>query len=367
MWSLRKANVAELPGMRCITNLQKGEADVKFGPKTNYRSTVTSGVPEMTVVIQCSVPAAVTVVVAPWSETPGTPTFFYPQQTTFSGFRLQHPVGFTVELSETQLLIGGSRIRFDKIVSNFGSYYDSVNDYFRCPDDGLYAFSVSAHTVDPSTPWSVSRLMMNNEQVLQGPITYRATESYDSGSASTAVVLQCAYGSSVYVEAQAAHDFPHNSYAANLTSFSGYKLYDQVEDAVAFSAVVTTNVTLLNGTVRLPFDKIIVNAGMAFDVSQSEFVCPDDENYLFIWGSAIIHGDTNMRLCRDGSQLKNLYLTRQDVDHSAGTSGSSSISAIYKCTSGSKYYIEGGGNNNGVFIGGFITFSGFRVPGEVVH
>ena len=103
-WSIQKGNVADLPGMRCISKLRKGGTDEKFGPKTNYWTTATSGGAEMTTVIQCntSTPTAITVVSESWSETPGSTSFYQAPYTSFSGFKLVEPIGFTVQLSNAQ-------------------------------------------------------------------------------------------------------------------------------------------------------------------------------------------------------------------------------------------------------------------------
>ena len=43
---------------------------------------------------------------------------------------------------------------YDHVIANFGEHYKVTNGNFLCPDDGIYAFSVSAQTKDPDTPWN---------------------------------------------------------------------------------------------------------------------------------------------------------------------------------------------------------------------
>ena len=370
LWSIRKVSVEDLPGMRCIAKLFKGGADVKYGPKTNYFGTGSSGAAEMMTVTECTTSplTAVTVVTEPWSEAPGSTSFYAAWGTSFSGFKLQSPITFIVELSKTQFQFPSGRIMFDRVVFNFGGYYDATNHYFRCPDNGLYVFSISTYTSDPSTPWSVSALMMEKEKIIQAPITFIATETYDSGSAFTTAVLRCTEGSSVYVETQASYDFLYSSYGPELTSFTGFKLYDVAEniDAIAFTVIMSSNVSITSGPVLFIFDEIITNIGSAFDHTISQFVCPDNDYYLFTWSAAAIYGGGFVDLYLDNSirQERN-YVTRQNPSHASGTSGSSSISVIKQCSFGTKFSIIADGTNGStVYLGGFTTFSGYKIPGD---
>jgi hypothetical protein len=180
IWSLLNAGLSEVEGMRCISKLRSGAADRKLGPKTSYYSTEYSGVAEMTAILQCTTtpPTAVTVMTVPWSQEVGSISRYYSAYTSFSGFGLWNAIAFTAELSQDQYLFPGRKIMFDRVLSNYGGHYDGVTHVFQCPDDGVYVFSVSTHTRDPATPWSVSRLMKDWEVVMEGPIT--ATADYDS-------------------------------------------------------------------------------------------------------------------------------------------------------------------------------------------
>ena len=368
-WSSMKHSVTEFEGMRCITKLRKGGTDYKFGPKTSYYSTYYSGVAEMTAVLQCSTspPTAITVVTVPYSEELGMNSVYH-FLSSFSGFQLNTTIAFTVKLSHDQYLFEGSRIRFGDIISNFGIHYDDTNHRFRCPDNGVYSFSVSTHTSDPSTPWSVARMVLEKEVILLGPMTFIATNEYDSGSASTTAIVQCTEDFSVYVEAQASNDFPHNSYSASLTSFTGFKLYDVIEGAVAFTVIATQNQTITTANQKILFDKVVTNIGNAFDEAQSHFLCPDNDYYLFTWGSAATYegGHTNIELLQDDSRVSILYLTptsgESDITH---TSGSSSKSVITQCSATSKFTISGSNvNDNRVYLAHYTTFSGYKVPGQ---
>ena len=367
VWTLMKAISEELEGMRCISELRSGGETRKYGPKTSYETTTrVSGVVEMTALVRCAtLPfTAVTVQTVPWSQDVGSNSVYRGQYTTFSGFRLQENIAFAVELSQDQYLFPESRLRFDNVLTNLGGHYDTLHHYFICPDNGLYVFSVTTQTPDPATPWSVSRLLMDGEVIVEGPITYTTTQSYDSGSASTTVVLQCVEDTTIYVEAQAAHDFPYNSYGARLTSFTGYKLYDVVEDAVAFSVVMTQNHTTQYEQHPLVFDKVLTNVGNAFDVSSTSFKCPDDDYYLFTWGSAADVGGSNSQLDlrMEGIFIQPLIFMRSE---DIATTGSSSISEVVKCETGYWVRVQGRLVGETIYLGGYTTFSGFKIPGEL--
>ena len=116
IWSTLKAQRSDIPGMRCIAKLRSGGIDTKYGPKTSYYSTGHSDVAEMTTVLPCttSPPTAVSIISAPWTEDENSVAVYRRRYSSFSGFRLQAPIAFTVELSQDQYLTAGSKIRFDK-------------------------------------------------------------------------------------------------------------------------------------------------------------------------------------------------------------------------------------------------------------
>ena len=368
IWSLLKPIRSDLLNMRCIALLRIGGSDTKYGPKTTYYSSMTySGIAEMTTVLPCttSPPANVSILSAPWTEDQNRLVVYRGYGwTSFSGFRLQAPIAFTVELLQDQYLTAGGRIRFDRVLYNFGDHYDTINHAFKCPDSGIYAFSISTHTKDTATPWSVSRLMMQGKLAVQGPITHIAKSSaWDSGSASSNAVLQCTQGFSVYVEAQAAHDFILNSYGSELTAFTGYKLYDVVEGAVAFMAVMTNNFTVLYENQPVIYDEVITNVGDAFDANVSRFTCPDNDYYLFtLTATANAGGISNhLILNMDDTLVKRLFLSPHGSD--SATSGSSSVSVIKQCNTGSYFQVQAlTVDGTTVFLGRYASFIGYKIP-----
>ena len=370
MWSISKPSVAEVEGMRCITKLRIGGTEQKYGPKTSYNSfigTSWSGYTEMMSVLQCSLspPTAITIRAAPWSQT--IPATTYNGRSAFLGFRLHTGIAFTAEVSTDRYIFDGGKMIFDSVLSNYGGHYDHVHGYFRCPDNGIYVFSVSTQTTDPSTPWSVSRLMKEEEVVVHGPITYIATEAYDSGSSSTTTVLQCTTGHSIYVEAQAAHHFLYNSYAPQLTAFTGFKLSDMTEAAIAFTAVMTANHTTTTERQTFMFDKMITNIGNTFNPITSTFLCPGDSYYLFTWTITLNYGGglSDVALYMDDTYIKRNRCTIQYEDDDTGTSGSCTTSTIRQCAPGSVFQLKGMDVQERVYLGEYTTFSGCKIPGDL--
>ena len=366
LWTLMKGPEDEIPGMRCISELSSRGVSRKYGPKTSYESTFTSGVAEMTTIARCAtLPfTAVTVQTVPWSQDAGSNAVFRGQYTTFSGFRLQESIAFAAELSQNLNLFPDDRIRFDEVLTNLGGHYNSQTHEFVCPDNGLYVFSVTTQTPQSATPWTVSRLMMQGKVVVEGPITYVATPEHDSGSASITVVLQCTQNYTIYVEAQNAHNFPYNSYGARLTSFTGYKLYNIVDSVVAFSAVMTQNHTTQYEPHPLMFDKVLTNVGSGFNVTSSYFICPDNDYYLFTWGSTLDDGGLNSQLDLNmaGTLVQPLiFQTSEGIE----TTGSSSISEVVQCVTGQRLRVQSRLLGDKIYLGNYTTFSGFKIPGEL--
>ena len=332
IWSTLKAQSSELDGMWCIFKLMKGASNVKYGPNTNFfTSGSLGGTTQMTSVAQCTTNplTAFTVVTVPWNDNQAA--IFREVYTTFSGFRLTSTIAFSAELSHDQYLFPGGPLIFDNILANHGGHYHPLHGLFLCPDNGLYVFSLSVHTPDDETPWSVSCLVLQGDIVMRGPISYLATTSHDSGSASSTVVLQCTQGFTVYAEAESSHDFLFNSYGAELTSFTGFKLYDaDVPGAVAFTAVMTNNQTIKETVLPLVFDRTIINNGDAFNVPFDAFVCPDNDIYMLTW-TVVVSGNSSgsINLYMDGISIKLGWLTVIGVGETTGTS---SMSHVQQCT-----------------------------------
>ena len=320
----------------------------------------------MMAVLPCSTspPTAVTIVSVQWSET--VPISVYHAESMFSGFKLSSSIAFTVELSQNQYVFDGGRIMCDRVLTNTGGYYDDINGFFKCPDDDIYVFGVSVYTTDATTPWSVSRIMKNKDIIVQGPISYIATDTYDGGSSAIAVLLQCTNGHSIYVETQSAHNFSHNSYAPGLTSFTGYKLYGASQDAIAFTAIMTNNHTATSDDQPFLFDLVITNIGDAFDPTFSVFTCPDNDYYFFSWSVTANFGGANsgVDLFIDDTRTRRCHLTEQSTDDDSETSGTCFTSHIMKCSLGSRVQVSSRHVVEGrIFLGGYTMFAGHKIPG----
>ena len=347
---------------RCLTSLTIGGNEVKYGPKTSYLSGEYSGVSQMTAVIQCS--SAPLAAVAVVSGINPAPTYYGLGFSIFSGYRLspvESAVGFSAELSSDRPLFPGSKIVFDRVISNFGDNYNAQHGFFKCPDSSIYSFTLSTHFPEYDNQWSVSKLVFDGKTVLQGPITYRAIAGADSGSSSVTAILQCQQDRDVYVEAKEAYTFPYNVYGAGLTSFTGARLCStDCDNYVAFSAVLTHNVTSSGLVV---YDHVLINQGGAYNPSDGTFTCPDDKLYFFTWSGTMIFGNARLELYYYYFLAKYNYMqpTGSPAD-SRGTSGTSSQSTIIRCSAGTIVYLRL--YSSVLLLADYSVFSGYRIPGQ---
>ena len=83
--------------------------------------------------------------------------------------------------------------------------------------------------------------------------------------------MRCQAGQDVYVEADQSYTFPYNLYAAGMTSFTGVKLCQPCGNYVAFSAILSPNVTTPSLEDDLVFDNVLLNLGGAY-VQPLEFL-----------------------------------------------------------------------------------------------
>ena len=366
IWSMVKATDEEVSGMRVIAKLQMGLDEIKFGPKTNYYQ-YNAGNAEMNSIVACrtSPVSAITVSIEPWldnnllklvSEFPG-----------FSGFRLGAPeniVAFVAELVNETYLFPGGKIEFDQVLQNYGGSYDPLTGTFTCPDNYTYVFTITTQTRDPETPWSVSRLMIEGEEILLGPVTYPATNEHDSGSASVTSITRCQLNKRVYVEAHLAQDFQYNSYAPRLTSFTGFRVHGQEEESVAFMACLAENITISDENEPIIMDKVLLNTGGAYDTLTGSFVCLDDKLYMFSYTATTeSEGRVDSGIYMDGERIRRNRTTYTTMN---ATSGSSTTSVIICCQEGSRIHIMHEVSHNAAifYLAYYTTFSGYKLPGQ---
>ena len=363
MWSLKPTGSSS---NRCLASLSQQGNEVKHGPRTSIHSPSSNynGNSHMQVAAQCqSNPVAAFTVVS--GINPG-PTYSG-VYSSFSGFRLgslETAVGFTAELSQDAYLFPGYRIFFDNVISNFGGHFNSVHSYFRCPDDGVYSFTVSTHYPEGSEQWSVANLMFDKRVLLHGPITYRATADTDSGSSSISTLHVCEKDKDLYVETANAYTFPYSAYGARLTTFSGYQICsDDCADLVAFSVVLGYNMT--STAVDIPFEDVRVNLGDTYNSSTGTFTCPDNFLYLFMWSGTGSKSWIILNLYFDSVIAGRVCNTENLSGDHNGTSGTCSQSIIIRCSAGSVVTLRGAGINSLDFLlGDFSIFSGYRLPGQ---
>ena len=352
------------------TSLRVGGEILKYGPKSSYLSGFISGNSQMVSLVQCrtSVPTAVTVIAA--QETVPD-TWLRAGLNSFSGFRLsraENTIGFTAELSSDVPIYPGGRIVFDQDIYNFGNHYERQHGYFRCPDHSIYSFTVTTHSPQTTThqyQWSTSRIIFANDTdrfVYYGPMTFASTSSHSSDSASISIVLQCREGWDVYVQSAETYEFGTNIYGAALTSFTGFRLCENCSNYVAFSAVLSSNVT---SDGQVVFGDVITNHGSAYNPSSGNFTCPDDNYYLFSWSGTCMNY-CNLDLHQDLTQTKLSHIARTNsYADERGATGTDSMSTVVKCSTGSFVWINASPlSTSRILLAHYTSFSGYKIPGQ---
>jgi hypothetical protein len=204
--------------------------------------------------------------------------------------------------------------------------------------------------------------MRDGESVIKGPMTYRATTVYDSGSSSVTTLVQCQEGQDLYVEAEQSHSFISTVFGADFTSFSGFRICSQCADLVAFSAVLTQNISKSDEDVA--FGDILLEQGGAYNPLTGVFRCLDDSLYLFQWSATSIGGNCNLDLYLNNVLHKQNSMTTQTASAAYGSSGTSSQFAIIKCTTSDRVSLRGSSlSTSRYLLAEHTTFSGYRLPG----
>ena len=229
----------------------------------------------------------------------------------------------------------------------------------------LYSFTVSIHAPYPiigGTQWSAARLVFDGNVVMTTPVTYRALSAHESGTATNTVILQCKQHKDIWVEADQTHTFASSVYGAQLTSFTGFRIcYENCYKTFAFTASLSTNVTTNDQIVALK--TITTNQGNAYKSSNGAFVCPDNGFYYFTWSAASSMGDCTLDLYRESGRQARLSMLYQTGALNTGTSGTSTMSTVIRCTKNNHVYLKATGlNKNNWLIAEHTTFSGYRIP-----
>lgn len=127
-------------------------------------------------------------------------------------------MAFTVNLSEHLTNLGsGQTIKFDNVITNFGSGYSPVTGVFTCPGDGSYVFI--ATMMCHAGTFNELRLMVNGASKM---LMYTGDqELHNQGTNS--VVLQLKKSDTVWIETAG---YPPTSrvYGHHWSSFTGIKL-----------------------------------------------------------------------------------------------------------------------------------------------
>ena len=126
-------------------------------------------------------------------------------------------VAFTAYDTYSSSYSSGSRIAFPYTSLNIGDAYDTSNDWFTCPYDGVYVFHY--HVQSTSSDLCYAQLRVNDQAV---NAAYADNVSSHYSQASNTAYVTCAAGSRVWVEADTTSYCYSNT--NRLTTFSGHFL-----------------------------------------------------------------------------------------------------------------------------------------------
>ena len=123
-------------------------------------------------------------------------------------------VAFTAYDTYSSSYSTGSRIAFPFTSLNIGDAYDTSNDWFTCPYDGLYVFHY--HVQSDFSQQCFVELRVNDQRV---NAAYADNVSSHYSQASNTAYVACAAGNRVWIEAQTT-SYCYGS-STRLMTFSG--------------------------------------------------------------------------------------------------------------------------------------------------
>ena len=139
--------------------------------------------------------------------------------TNMNMVRAVPPFTFHIGMNGDRDFQDGTIINFDRPITNEGGHYDPFIGTFTCPLSGMYFFAVSLNS---KVKRASAQLVRNGVPLQRGPLTSFVEED-QSGVSTQIMMIRCAEGDSMYV--QAIESDPE-SIAASLvgdqSTFSGF-------------------------------------------------------------------------------------------------------------------------------------------------
>lgn len=126
-------------------------------------------------------------------------------------------ISFTASATESRPYDEGATLIFDRIVRNYGDFYNEGNGIFTCPANAYYLFS--AHISDADNVGDI-----NYEIVMDGISLVAGDAGPDYGSGSTSVMTYCEFAKHVWVRGINNNDRMYGGPKA-YASFSGTLLF----------------------------------------------------------------------------------------------------------------------------------------------
>ena len=116
------------------------------------------------------------------------------------------------------------------------------------------------------------------------------------------------------------------------------------------------------------FSNVVTNHGSAYNPTSGNFTCPDDDYYLFSWSGTCMWGcDLDLHIGESTeTYIKRSYIGRRpDSADGTGTSGTSSMSTVVKCSTGSNVWLRlTQTSTSNPILAHYTSFSGYRIPGQ---
>ena len=260
------------------------------------------------------------------------------------------PLAFSAELSGDRDFYEGTTVIYDRSISNENGIYFDTSGQMACIDNDVYvilwSLARAAYTTN-SYSRAIGELRLGGQPIFQkGPKTsYYGTTSV-TGPSEFASIVQCTTSppSAVTVGITAwSQSDPVTRLKAPYSSFSGFKLAGEGDDAVYFSAYTSEDFSAFPGT-KIQYDSTVYNVGNSYYRGYGAFVCPDDGLYVFTVTSdapyLISTRWSNSQLMMNGNMLTEGPMTFRTGATGAPDSGTASMTTVVQCQEGLDVYVE---------------------------
>ena len=128
---------------------------------------------------------------------------------------------------------------------------------------------------------------------------------------------------------------------------------------MAFTAVLSQNSSITEDYVIL--DKVLLNAGNAYNSTTGVFTCPDTDLYMFTWGGVHDVGRTGLWLHVNDVDVQHTWLTNTGSSSLTKTSGTSGNAYMLRCSTGTRVQLFIYENT---LLADYTFFTGYKLPNQ---